>query len=311
MKRKYHIFIICLLSMILVNQPSIADSITATFIFGKIEILKAGEREWAFLEKGAALTDSDLVRMPPVSLIRLKDAQGTFLPTLSGGRELTVSVLIREGIQRRNATKGRRINEPLEGSPAIDVLPLGDKPKGEVRSHAPDRSQSVKLTPTELAELRRHLDSLPAEMVSWISQLPSRDTSATDQYPGSNLYQAQMLYMALNDIEAKSLNTLNHLLGVRDRFGRHLTLPDSPVLSLLYAQLLRHVKIDADLVTNEQGELCVIFDSGVSLDKVKWITANHQLIYKKQDADTLWISIHLQSEKYNFTTAWYNGTMER
>ncbi len=256
--------------------------------------------------------------MPPVSLIRLKDAQGTFLPTLSGGRDLTVSALIREGIQRRNATKGRRINEPLEGSPAIDVLPLGDKPKGEVRSHAPDKSQSVKskthgteLTPSELAELRRHLDSLPAEIVSWISQLPSRDTSATYQYPGSNLYQAQMFYMALNDIEAKSLNTLNHLLGGGDRFGRSLTLPDSLALSLLYAQLLRHVKIDADLVTNEQGELCVIFDSGVPPDRAKWITANHQLIYKKQDADTLWISIHLQSEKYNFTTAWYNGTMER
>lgn len=308
MKHKYQIFVICLLGLVLVNQPGTADKITATFTFGKIEILKAGEREWAFLEKGAALTDSDLIRMPPVSLIRLKDAQGTFLPALSGGRELTVSALIREGIQRRNSTKGRRINEPLEGSPAIDVLPLGDKPKGEVRSHAPDKSQSVKskthgteLTQSELAKLRHQLDSLPAEMVSWISQLPSRDTSATDPYPGSNLYLAQMLYAALNDIEAKSPNAAPQPPNLGGQGGR----------SLLYAQLLRHVKIDADLVTNEQGELCVIFDSGVSRDRAKWITANHQLIYKKQDADTLWISIHIQPEKYNFTTAWYNGTMER
>ena len=301
MKHKYQIFVICLLSVIWVNQPSIADKITATFTFGKIEILKAGEQEWAFLEKGTALTDSDLIRMPPISLIRIKDTQGTFLPTLSGGRELTVSELIREGLQRRNATKGRRLNEHLEGSPAIDVLPVGDKPKAADRSHATDGSQSSKdslqhVSPGELDELRRQLDSLPAEIVSWIPQLPSRETSA---YPVPNLYHAQVLYVALNDLEAKSPTVTNRSLG------RSLALP------LLYAQLLRRLKIDADLVTNEQDELCVIFDSGVSLDKAKWIAANHQLIHKKQDSDTIWISIHVQPAKHNFTMAWYNGTMAR
>ena len=106
-----------------------SEESTAIFTFGKIEILKAGEQEWRFLEKGMVLAADDLVRMPPFSLMRLKIANDTHLPTLSGGREVLVRTLIDEGLQRREAQKGKRINEDFDESPAIDGLPVGNRPK--------------------------------------------------------------------------------------------------------------------------------------------------------------------------------------
>ena len=86
LKPRYCIFTICLFFVTLVNFPCFADDIRATFTFGKIEVLKDGGREWTFLKKGTELTERDLVRMPPVSLIRLKAADGTLLPTLPCSR---------------------------------------------------------------------------------------------------------------------------------------------------------------------------------------------------------------------------------
>ena len=83
---------ICLLCMMLAyTSYAESEESTAIFTFGKIEILKTGEQEWRFLEKGMVLDADDLVRMPPFSLMRLKIADDTRLPTLSGGREVLVS----------------------------------------------------------------------------------------------------------------------------------------------------------------------------------------------------------------------------
>ena len=301
MNRKYQILpIICLFCMTLaIPHTQGGDVVTATFTFGKIEVLKAGEREWTFLKKGTVLTDNDVVRMPPFSLIRLKDANGTFLPTLAGGRESLVSRLIDEGRQRRNGSKGRRIDEPVEGRPAIDALPLGNEPKGDNLSHTLVLSQPTTLTRMELEALRHQVDSLPAEIASFIPRGVPRDNAANDDaYPNSNLYYARTLYDALSKIEAKIPNVPNH--------------------SLLYAQLLRRAGISVDLVVNEVGKLFVIFDSSVPLGNAKQISANQELIYKKPGTDTVWISIHVNGQsdrdkraretRQNFTIAWYKAS---
>ena len=291
MKRKYLIpLIIGCLCVILVNPDTQAkDSATATFTFGKIEVLKTGEREWAFLEKGTVLNDNDLVRMPPFSLIRLKDAHEVLLPTLPGGRELSISELIVEGRQRRNESKGKRVSTPFDSRPAIDVLPLGNKSKGNNLSQTTAPFQPTPLMPSELEVLRRELDSLPDEIVSLISRsLLQNNRAKEDSYPSSNLSRALTLYYdTLQNIEAKTTVTLNR--------------------SLVYAQLLRRIEIDADLIVNSKGELFVIFDSGVPIEGSKQIATNQQLIHEKPGADTVWISIQISPIRQNFTTAWYTA----
>ncbi|MDE0185918.1 MAG: hypothetical protein OXP71_10805 [Candidatus Poribacteria bacterium] len=291
MKRKYPILLtICCLFVIAANPDSQAeDTVTATFTFGKIEVLKSGEREWAFLEKGAVLNNSDLVRMPPYSLIRLKDADEMLLPTLPGGRELPISVLIEEGRLRRNEFKGKRVSAPFDSRPAIDVLPLGNRPKGENRFEAPAAAQPTPLMRGELEALRRELDSLPEEFVPFISRSLLPDNHATtDAYPSTNLSSALTLYRdTLREIEAKTEAASNR--------------------SLLYAQLLGRIEIGADLVVNGKGDLFVVFDSGVPVNGSKQITANHQLIHHKSGTDTVWIPLQITPRRHNFTTAWYTA----
>ena len=291
MKRKYQILlIICCVCVILVNPDTQAkDSVTATFTFGKIEVLKTGEREWAFLEKGTVLNDNDLVRMPPFSLIRLKDTREILLPTLPGGRELTIGELIVEGRQRRNEAKGKRVNTPFDSRPVIDVLPLGNRPNKDNRFQTPAPFQPTPLMTSELEALRRELDSLPDEFASLISRsLLQNSRGKEDSYPSTNLSRAFTLYYdTLPNIEAKTSITSNR--------------------TLLYAQLLRRITIDTDLIVNSKGELFVIFDSGVPIDESKQIAANQQLIHKKPGADTVWISVQISPIRQNFTTAWYTA----
>jgi hypothetical protein len=271
------------------SYAELEDS-TATFTFGKIEILKTGEGEWHFLEKDAALTASDLVRMPPFSLIRLKIANDTDLPTLSGGREILVRTLIDEGLERKNAKKGKRINENFEDSPAIDVLPVGNKPKTESRVSAFDKIHAIKVNQRDLEDLRSQLDSLRDEIVSSIPRplvSPAQENPVNRSYPSPNLDRARKLYRRLNAIEV-----------------------ETPNVPLLYAQLLRHVGIDVDLVANEKRELLIVFDSGISFGNAEQIAANQQLMYKKQEKDTVWISVLIQSPQQNFTTAWYQGSQQ-
>lgn len=283
------ISITCLLCMMLAytSYAELEES-TATFTFGKIEILKAGEQEWRFLEKGMVLTASDLVRMPPFSLMRLKMADDIHLPTLSGGREVLVRTLIDEGLQRRNAKNGRRINENFDESPAIDALPVGNKRKTRNRASSFERVPAAKISRSELENLRHKIDLLPDEIASLVSSFfvpPVRENMEDSAYPAPNLDLARKIYGILSTIEA-----------------------ETSLRPLLYAQLLHHVGLNVDLNINEEGQLLVIFDSGIASNSAKQIAANQQLIQEREGEDTVWISVQAQSSQKNFTTAWYQGS---
>ena len=267
-----------------------SEESTATFTFGKIEILKAGEQEWRFLEKGMVLTAGDLVRMPPFSLMRLKLANETRLPTLSGGREVLVRTLIEEGLDRRNAQKGRRINEDFEENPATDVLPVGNNLKTRNRVSAFERAPTVKISQSELENLRNKIDLLPDEIASSVVSLlviPARENAENLLYPAPNLDLARKLYGILNKLET-----------------------EVSLQSLLYAQLLHYAGLNVDFDANEEGQLFVVFDSDIPSDNAKQIAVNEQLIYKRQGEDTIWISVRIQSSQQNFTTAWYQGSQQ-
>ena len=282
---------ICLFCMMLA-YASYAESeeSTATFTFGKIEILKTGEQEWRFLEKGMILDADDLVRMPPFSLMRLKIADDTRLPTLSGGREVFVRTLINEGLQRRDAQKGRRINEDFNEDPATDVLPVGNEQKTRNRASTFEGLSAARVSQSELETLRHKINLLPNEIASLVAPIlvsSVRENAADLAYPVPNLDLAQKIYGVLNTIEAE--------VSLR---------------SLLYAQLLHHVGVNVDLDVDEKGQLLVVFDSEVLSNNAKQIAANQQLIHKRQGADTVWISVQIQSSQQNFTTAWYQGSQQ-
>ena len=282
---------ICFLCMMLAyTLYAESEESTATFTFGKIEILKAGEQEWRFLEKGMVLAADDLVRMPPFSLMRLKIADDTRLPTLSGGREVLIRTLINEGLQRRDAQKGKRINEDFDEDPATDVLPVGNKRKTRNRASAFEGLPAMKVSQSELEILRQKIDLLPDEIASLTSPLvisSVREDVEDPAYPAPNLDLARKIYGILNKIEVKR-----------------------SIRPVLYAQLLHHAGLNADLDVNEEGQLFVIFDSEVLSDNAKQIAANQQLIHKRQGEDTIWIAVQIQSSQQNFTTAWYQGSQQ-
>ena len=282
---------ICLLCMMLAyTSYAESEKSTAIFTFGKIEILKAGEQEWGFLEKGMVLAAGDLVRMPPFSLMRLKIADDTRLPTLSGGREVLVHTLINEGLQRRDAQKGRRINEDFDEDPATDVLPVGNKRKTRNRASVVEGLPMMKVSRSELEILRQKIELLPDEIASLVSpRLISsvRENVEDPAYPAPNLDLARKIYGILNTIEAE--------VSLRP---------------LLYAQLLHHGGLKVDLDVNEEGQLFVVFDSEIRSNNAKQIAANQQLIHKKQGEDTVWIAVQIQSFQQNFTTVWYQGSQQ-
>ena len=282
---------ICLLCMMLAYiSYAESEESTAIFTFGKIEILKTGEQEWVFLEKDMGLNADDLVRMPPFSLMRLKIAEDTRLPTLSGGREVLVRTLINEGLQRRDAQNGRRINEDFDEDPATDVLPVGNKRKTRNRDSVVEGLQAMKVNQSELEVLRHKIDLLPDEIALLVSPLrisSVRGNVGDPAYPAPNLDLARKIYGILNTIEAE--------ISLRP---------------LLYAQLLHHVGLNVDLDINEEGQLFVVFDSEVLSDNAKQIAANQQLIHKRQGEDTVWIAVQIQLSQQNFTTAWYQGSQQ-
>ena len=251
------IYLLCIAA---VNFPCVAAEIETTFTFGRIEVLKFGQDEWAFLEKGDELTTEDLVRMPPSSLIRLK-SNGNLLPTLPGGRELSVGNLIREATQRNNTAPGSRINHEIEHTQVSDILPVGWSSERNTPTHSGD-THRPEYTSDDLGRLRRQLDRLPHHFVQSIPEFvePLQDSlvESVQRYPYPNIHQAKMLYGVLRSFEREKLSAYNSVL--------------------LYAQLLRHYGIGADLFLDSRSELLVVLNSGVPLHSAKRVTANQGLI---------------------------------
>ena len=258
------------------------------FTFGKIEILPANSQNWFFLKKDQILEDKDLLRLPPRSLIRLKANDGTLLPTLSGGREITVETLVQEGLQLKNRT-GTRTNQAINENLTVDVLPLGNKTTN-LSNYT--RLDSKNITNEQLEELRLQIHHPPSDFIQLLPKSPI--VKGSDHYPSRNLNLARTIY---NSIIA------NPTLANRGQ---------NPKLnhSLLYAQLIHYAQIPVDLTTNNSGKLTIIFDSGISSTNAKTITANKQLIVKQKDQNHIQIPVRVKPET-NFITAWYNGKINR
>lgn len=298
------------------------------FTFGKVEILRTdsqdGNQVWTFLTKRELVNDNDLIRIPPRGLLRLKRNDQELLPTLPGGQENKVSNLIQAGLARKK--QGRYVNQNLNEQPAIDVLPLESKPTG-VRSKSrpmpPDMYRRI--SDAELVQFRRQLDALPDHIVA---QFPApKVDNQTNRYPSTNIYLAQILYPFCTQIASRPQPTDAGRSGP-------VTSADQR-LGLLYAQLLHHFKIPANLALDKSGDLLVLFNSGMIASEAERLSANTSLSrlpgfvtstlvsrlgndgnkadqgetnqLRVSEGNQIWLAIQF-SPKWNFTTAWYTAS---
>lgn len=297
MKAKCRISLVCLMCVAVLNFPCTGDEIVTAFTFGRIEVLTFGEDEWAFLEKGFVLMEKDLVRMPPDSLIRLQSKDG-LLPTLPGGRELSVGKLLVEAKRLKTMPRAKRINRGIEHSPMSDVLPVGRPTESVNQLTTGAKTRAVAISSAELSALRLELDALPDEIARLIPELETylnrpvseEDNRTEKRYPYPTVDLAQKLYSSLRGLGADVLAGYNP--------------------TLLYVQLLRRCGISANLTADNNGKLLGVFDSGIPLTSEKRVAANRSLIQEKAPADTVWISVDVQPHKQNFITAWYEGSKQ-
>jgi len=279
-------------------QSSVASEIAqATYTFGNIEILKHNNTEWEFLKRGVWLSEDDIIRMPPVSLLRLKVIKGSVeFPAFFGSREMTVSQFTTEGRKRARTPNGKRLNADIDGTTAIDILPTGKNP-GKRRE---DKSKNpLRINLTELQRLRTAMYKV-GENIKNFAKTHTADIPKAgggrrfDVYPGRNILIAQRLFSSI-PAAVKRLTP-----GVASNNI------DLQVLAL-YGQLLKGAGVESDLVANSKGEPFLIFSSGVK--QPKQITANKQLIYfnEKGQTDYCWIPIS-DAKGNNITRAWYKGS---
>ncbi|HIE30096.1 TPA: hypothetical protein EYP66_22760 [Candidatus Poribacteria bacterium] len=308
-KRGPLVFSLLLLTTVLCAS-AIGDDVkpqsSATYIFGKVEVLRSDSSDWEFLKRNAPLSSDDLIRMPPISLLRIKEKDGVAFPAFHGSRELRVSQLIAEGRKRITSSKGKRLDTDLDGGIAIDILPTGNPNITAANLPRQTKSETVKIPPTELRKLRFSLqhpsDALKAYALSKLEQIygnqqdsfqPNGDGLRREitVYPGKNILQARCLFDALRSAFAQS----------------EFRIPNSAFrILLLYGQMLQSIGIKVDFISNSKDELCLIFDSGRKTDEIGRITANRTLVYP--DEQNLWIPISISDVNNNFTHAWYIGS---
>jgi hypothetical protein len=238
--------------------------------------------------------------MPPISLLRIKGKDRLAFPAFHGSRELRVSQLIAEGRERITSPKGKRLDTDLDGGMAIDILPTGNPAPIATTSPGQTKSETVKILPTELRNLRFVLqhpsDALRSYAFSKLQTFGNQhSTREVTVYPGQNILQAQHLFDALR--------TEFEIRG--SEFGM---VPFNSALRfmVLYGQMLRSIGIKVDFISNSKDELCLIFDSGRTIDEIGRITANQTLVYP--DKQDLCIPISISNLNNSFTHAWYIGS---
>lgn len=288
------IFIAFLLSSICIAS----NPIRVVYSFGKIEILKSGKSEWQFLKKETPLLPDDIVRMPPVSLLRLRDTDGHFLPIFTGSCELTVRELINHGKSRLKEQKGRQISSSFNSRPAVDILPTGsrfDTILNSPEKRTKEKSQAV-FSEKILKIIKKFLNTIPDETEEYAKQIVVHSQFFEDKYPNRNISYARNLFMTLDKAIKTDVLPIDYIpKGIDGELKK----------AILYSQLLKSVGVHSDLTVDENAKPVVLFDTGISQDKIKQITVNRNLVSSRNG--TLWICVSMEPTN-NFILAWYKGS---
>lgn len=271
-----------------------SNSVRVIYSFGKIEILKSGESEWQFLTKETPLLPSDIIRMPPISLLRLKDSDDNSLPVFSGSCELTVTKLVNHGKQYLKEKKGKHIGSSFNSRPAVDILPTGARVDNVLNSKEKKtghQAQTVLLK----KDLEKFLKTIPDEMKEYATQKVVHSQFFEDRYPNRNISYARHLFMTLDKVIE------DHVLPI-DYIQKNIG--DQLKKAILYSQLLESVGVKSNL-DFEDGKPLIVFDTGLPKNKIKKVTVNRNLVSPRNG--NLWISVSMEPAD-TFILAWYKGS---
>jgi len=257
-----------------------------------VEVLESGSAEWRFLRSGDRLSGDDIVRMPPGSILRLRE-DGGMLPVITGSREQRVSELVALARERMMRMRSRRFIS--NGAAAVDALPTGNY------SPAPEKRVSTEvytLSPEEAARIEGIIEGLVRAWRDRIAGLLPPPPKAPSPYPPPVLLRASAIFDMLFDGERypRLAEPVRKALGVE--------LPAPVEKLIVYRFALGCAGVRARLKATEGGTPYLLLSTGLAPDQRLRITANSKLVVSNGE---LLIPLRIKPDTSNFVHAWYSG----
>ena len=262
----------------------VAAATHVLFSFGKVEVLQSDTQEWQFVRAGMELEDSDVVRMPPVSLLRLGRDDGDLIGLLSGACQMSVSQLILAPSATHNGAEPTGTGE----AELADVLPAGDASRlTEAFEHRLRLSPEAQLLwnsgNVDVGQrIRTAIDSQPAE--------PSAD-------PPHGRSQLETLER-LHDVVREAHDELQTLADQHDA--------GNMAPALLLAAVIDIAGLETERLILADGSPVLLVKIDVPLAKSGILTANRDLLYVSGDG-SVHVPLQPVSADERFIEAWYRG----
>ena len=257
-----------------------AENAQIVYSFGKLELLREGSQTWEFLKKGTTLAESDLVRMPPISILRLRTAEGTTLPVFTGAREMTVGQFIAEGYRRLKHDHHYRVVDPLQGEASIDILPTGAPT--QTRNLTAATTSGLSVDESSWQSLRDAIGQIPMEIsrqaADWLAQLEP------PEYGSRPVQIARDFYL--------------HVFG-----SLEAPLTIAPVVR--YGQLLQAANVSIQCLRSAEGHVLLLLDTQLPSNRSALLTVNSELIDSIEAH--VWMPLQIDHPSTTFVEAWYRG----
>ena len=308
-------------------------------VLGYVEIRRQGHNYWEVAKKGMALSDEDLVRIPPKATFRVRLESGDAVYFVPGQERLAKNLAPSE---KRRIVDGR-----ARSSKATDMFASLTDAKG-LRSRQVERQIGNSALPSPMAN--QYVDFLLSTLTEDTNNKTVRDfarsvlegiplTTSTG-YPNRNIVRAQHLLDILSrriritssDLPAPQsprqagneqsvsrqasvnsislLQALVHSQPTQDIQSPSKTLEarqgnDLDVVRL-YLALLNAAGVEAKPRGDNNVPLFIVFNSNIPAGEAQSITVNKKLYFVEND--TVWFPIQITSSTDNFIKAWYKGT---
>ncbi len=321
---------VCLFFINLFWLFSVAASVAnveVVSVLGYVEIRRQGHNYWEVAKKGMALSDEDLVRIPPKATFRVRLESGDAVYFVPGQERLVKDLAPSE---KRRIVDGR-----ARSSKATDMFASLTDAKG-LRSRQVERQIGNSALPSPMAN--QYVDFLLSTLAEDANNKIVRDLARSvledipittnTGYPNRNIVRAQHLLDILSRrIRIKSsdnlfvrLTTIPKVLsnGQDNEQSQPTQDIQSPSKTLeyrqgndldvarLYLALLNAAGVEAQPRGDNNVPLFIVFNSNIPAGEAQSITVNKKLYFVEKD--TVWFPIQITSSTDNFIKAWYRGT---
>ncbi|GIX05786.1 MAG: hypothetical protein KatS3mg115_0189 [Candidatus Poribacteria bacterium] len=256
------------------------------FSFGAVEVLQEGEAEWRFVTPGLPLGPKDRLRMPPVSLLRIRPMEGEPYPLLSGPQEATAAELIQHAEALRSDPRGALAPHP-DRIPADEALPVGaaERPAAQEAPQAP-----LRLTPEQFQK--------------WQSLVPLDDPDLRQEIAAALGPLSPQGYPPLRVAQAQLLWQMTPRLLAQSRLQKgSVFLPGDTDVLFFYTQLLLTAGLSIRRERGPEGRPLLLIESGLDRTERGRLTANRRLLVEEDDR--LWVP--LVPDGPHWLENWYRG----